>query len=310
MSKRRVACYYDPCVPARLRNPPLTSITADVGPYTYGLGHPMKLHRVRVTHDLVSAYGMVPKMHVLRAKRTTPESMTAFHTDEYIDFLGRVTPETQEGLTHGVVGVFLHFRPGVHRAAQRISSGATDIAINWGGGLHHAKKGEASGFCYINGIVLCILELLRTYPRALYINIDIHHGDGVEEAFYSTDRVMTASSHKFGKFFPGTGTQDDHSRGRGKGYSLNVPLNNGITDAAFQGVVEPKILEIHGGRTAVRRGLALERQARRSASTFKRRFARAGVHPEGSWIDVREPLGDRIGVVGRPDEGVRNDEWK
>jgi histone deacetylase 1/2 len=59
------------------------------------------------------------------------------------------------------------------------------------GGMHHAKKAEASGFCYINDIVLAILELLKTYRRVLYVDIDIHHGDGVEEAFYLTDRVMT-----------------------------------------------------------------------------------------------------------------------
>jgi len=57
--------------------------------------------------------------------------------------------------------------------------------------MHHAKKAEASGFCYINDIVLGILELLKTYRRVLYVDIDIHHGDGVEEAFYLTDRVMT-----------------------------------------------------------------------------------------------------------------------
>lgn len=133
-------------------------------------------------------------------------------------------------------------------AAQRINSGAADIAINWAGGLHHAKKGEASGFCYINDIVLCILELLRTHPRVLYIDIDIHHGDGVEEAFYTTDRVMCASFHKYGEFFPGTGTQDDRGRAKGKGYSLNVPLDDGITDEAFKSVFEPvmsKILEVY-----------------------------------------------------------------
>ena len=124
-------------------------------------------------------------------------------------------------------------------AAQRIASGAADIAINWAGGLHHAKKREASGFCYINDIVLGILELLRTYPRVLYIDIDCHHGDGVEEAFYTTDRVMTCSFHKFGEYFPGTGTQEDKGKGKGKGYAVNVPLKDGITDEAFKSVFEP-----------------------------------------------------------------------
>jgi histone deacetylase 1/2 len=124
-------------------------------------------------------------------------------------------------------------------AAERIASGAADIAVHWAGGLHHAKKREASGFCYVNDIVLGILELLRSYPRVLYIDIDCHHGDGVEEAFYTTDRVMTCSFHKFGEYFPGTGTQEDKGRGKGKGYAVNVPLKDGITDQAFKSVFEP-----------------------------------------------------------------------
>lgn len=247
MSKRRVTYYYD----------------ADTGSYTYGLGHPMKPHRMRVTHDLVSAYGMLDKMHVLRPKRATPEVMTAFHTDEYIHFLNRVTPETAEELTyHGTRFLMGEDNPafegvfefcsisagGSISAAQRISSGAADIAIHWAGGLHHAKKREASGFCYINDIVLGILELLRTYPRVLYIDIDCHHGDGVEEAFYTTDRVMTCSFHKFGEYFPGTGTQEDRGRGKGRNYTVNIPLKDGITDEAFKRVFEPivnKIMEIY-----------------------------------------------------------------
>jgi histone deacetylase 1/2 len=76
-------------------------------------------------------------------------------------------------------------------AANKINKNQVDIAINWMGGLHHAKKSEASGFCYTNDIVLAILELLKYHQRVLYVDIDIHHGDGVEEAFYTTDRVMT-----------------------------------------------------------------------------------------------------------------------
>lgn len=129
-------------------------------------------------------------------------------------------------------------------AARRLTSGAADIAINWAGGLHHAKKREASGFCYINDIVLGILELLRSYPRVLYIDIDCHHGDGVEEAFYTTDRVMTCSFHKYGEYFPGTGTQSDKGRGKGKGYAVNVPLKDGISDDSFASIFEPVRLNL------------------------------------------------------------------
>ena len=72
--------------------------------------------------------------------------------------------------------------------AALLNKGGADVCLNWAGGMHHAKKAEASGFCYVNDIVLAILELLKTHARVLYVDIDIHHGDGVEEAFYLTDR--------------------------------------------------------------------------------------------------------------------------
>jgi acetoin utilization deacetylase AcuC-like enzyme len=101
------------------------------------------------------------------------------------------------------------------------------------GGLHHAKKMEASGFCYVNDIVLAILELLKYHNRVLYIDIDVHHGDGVEEAFYCSNRVMTVSFHRYGDFFPGTGDVKDTGHGEGQYYSLNVPLNQGIDDDSY-----------------------------------------------------------------------------
>merc|ERR1711881_798212 len=114
-------------------------------------------------------------------------------------------------------------------AAHHLNVGEADITVNWSGGLHHAKKSEASGFCYVNDIVLAILELLKYHQRVLYIDIDIHHGDGVEEAFYTTDRVMTVSFHKYGEYFPGTGDLRDIGAGRGKYYAVNYPLRDGIT---------------------------------------------------------------------------------
>ena len=118
-------------------------------------------------------------------------------------------------------------------AAVKLNHKSTDIAINWSGGLHHAKKQEASGFCYVNDIVLAILELLKYHQRVLYIDIDVHHGDGVEEAFYTTNRVMTVSFHRYGDFFPGTGDLRESGAGEGLHYSLNIPLKRGITDTPF-----------------------------------------------------------------------------
>lgn len=135
-------------------------------------------------------------------------------------------------------------------AARKVINDQSDIAINWSGGLHHAKKSEASGFCYLNDIVMAILQLLRYHPRVLYIDIDVHHGDGVEQAFFSTNRVMTLSFHKYDKenFFPGTGNFDDIGGGLGKHHSLNVPLKDGIDDDSyinlFKSIVEP-VLRIY-----------------------------------------------------------------
>lgn len=132
-------------------------------------------------------------------------------------------------------------------ASRKLAVGQTDIAINWTGGLHHAKKFEASGFCYVNDIVLGILELLRTHPRVLYIDIDIHHGDGVQEAFYNSNRVLTVSFHKYsGDFFPGTGHIDEIGNQLGKYFSLNIPLQDGIDNDSyvtlFKAVMEPTIV--------------------------------------------------------------------
>jgi histone deacetylase HOS2 len=127
-------------------------------------------------------------------------------------------------------------------ATHQLTSNNADIAINWSGGLHHAHKSEASGFCYINDIVLSILDLLRVHARVLYIDIDVHHGDGVEEAFQRQPRVMTLSYHRYGpyddtghKFFPGTGDLTDIGlKGTpGEHFALNVPIPSGIDDRQY-----------------------------------------------------------------------------
>jgi histone deacetylase HOS2 len=137
--------------------------------------------------------------------------------------------------------------------ARNLLSNQSDIAINWSGGLHHAHKGYAAGFCYINDIVLAIQQLLLLHTRVLYIDIDVHHGDGVEEAFHSTDRVLTLSFHRYGpEFFPGTGAMDETGpsdrKNPGAHHSLNVPINEGITDdqwtRMFKQIVN-RIMEVY-----------------------------------------------------------------
>lgn len=204
-------------------------------------------------------YGLYKKMEIYRAKPATKQEMCQFHTDEYIDFLSRVTPDNldmfQKESVKFNVGDDCPVFDGLYEfcgisgggsmeGAARLNRGKCDVAINYAGGLHHAKKSEASGFCYLNDIVLGIIELLRYHPRVLYIDIDVHHGDGVEEAFYTTDRVMTCSFHKYGEFFPGTGELRDIGVGKGKNYAVNVPLRDGIDDATYKSIFEPVISKI------------------------------------------------------------------
>ncbi|OJJ53244.1 hypothetical protein ASPSYDRAFT_163375 [Aspergillus sydowii CBS 593.65] len=240
---KRVAYFYD----------------SDVGNYAYVSGHPMKPHRIRMTHSLVMNYSLYKKMEIYRAKPASKFEMTQFHTDEYIDFLSKVTPDNMEtyakeqskynvGDDCPVFDGLFEFcgisAGGSMEGAARLNRNKCDIAVNWAGGLHHAKKSEASGFCYVNDIVLGILELLRFKQRVLYIDIDVHHGDGVEEAFYTTDRVMTVSFHKYGEYFPGTGELRDIGVGQGKYYAVNFPLRDGIDDVSYKSIFEPVIKSV------------------------------------------------------------------
>ncbi|KAL6769853.1 HDA13 [Auxenochlorella protothecoides x Auxenochlorella symbiontica] len=246
--KRKVSYFYDP----------------DIGQFYYGQGHPMKPHRVAMAHSLVLQYGLHTQMEMFRPRRAEAEDMHQFHTEDYVSFLRTVTPDNvgahQAALREYNMyedcpvfsGLWEYCRisaGGSIAAAAQLNAGASDIAINWAGGLHHAKKFEASGFCYVNDIVLAILELLKYHSRVLYVDIDVHHGDGVEEAFLTTDRVMTLSFHKFGDgFFPGTGDVVNVGHGQGKYYALNVPLRDGITDETYQALFRPilaKVMEVY-----------------------------------------------------------------
>ena len=232
--KKRVSYYYD----------------EEIGNFHYGFSHPMKPHRIRMAHTLILNYGLYKLMEIHRPSLSNEYQMSQFHADDYV-FLKHVTPGNSDyynneflkynmdvdcPVFYGLYKYCQLYTGSSVDSARRLNEKRADICINWSGGLHHAKKASASGFCYINDIVLAILELLKYHDRVLYIDIDIHHGDGVEEAFYTTDRVMTVSFHKFGEYFPGTGHIKDIGVNKGKNYSINFPLRDGIDDNSFVGI--------------------------------------------------------------------------
>ena len=119
-------------------------------------------------------------------------------------------------------------------AASLILSGQADAAFNPSGGFHHAGPEQAAGFCFMNDVAIGCIALAEAGKRVLYLDVDVHHGDGVQNAFYSRDDVMTISFHQSGRtLFPGTGFEDEIGAGQGLGYCVNVPLVIGTYDQAY-----------------------------------------------------------------------------
>ncbi|WEL39458.1 histone deacetylase 1 [Encephalitozoon hellem] len=204
----------------------------EVGLFHYGPRHPMKPFRTVLTHSLVKSFGLDKKMTIVKPATT---SLT-YHTKEYLENLGKnETPDCPDFI--GLSRFCELYGSASINSAMILAEGEYSTVINWSGGLHHAHKSVPSGFCHVNDIVMAILELLKTYQRVMYIDIDAHHGDGVEEAFLECDRVLTLSLHKYGDgFFPETGTLITTGH-----RAVNVPLLSGIDDAGYKYIFEPVV---------------------------------------------------------------------
>jgi acetoin utilization protein AcuC len=119
--------------------------------------------------------------------------------------------------------------------AREILAGRADVAFNPSGGFHHAQPGNAAGFCYVNDVVLAAQELAAAGKRVLFLDIDVHHCDGVQNAFIDRRDVMTISLHESGRsLFPGTGFEDETGVGEGRGYTVNFPLPVGTYDLVYE----------------------------------------------------------------------------
>jgi acetoin utilization protein AcuC len=134
---------------------------------------------------------------------------------------------------------------GTLTAAKMILSGEAELVFNPSGGYHHAGPELAAGFCYINDVALACIVLAEKGNRVLYLDVDVHHGDGVANAFYERSDVMTISFHENPKtLFPGTGFEHEIGRGKGKGYCVNVPLPVGTYDQAYMKAFEAVALPL------------------------------------------------------------------
>jgi acetoin utilization protein AcuC len=229
--------------------------------YDYGPAHPLKIARLKSTFELIHAYGLLasPSVQTIITKRAEEDELAVFHSKEYLNILkqandGHLRGDAYAyGLGPGDNPIF----PGLYdwsllvtgatlQAVDSVAKGEAEIAFNIAGGLHHAMRSRASGFCYINDPVIGILRLLNMGKRVAYIDIDAHHGDGVQAAFYHAHQVLTISLHESGySLFPGSGFEYEIGEGEGEGYSVNLPFHPYTDDEvylwAFEEIVPPLI---------------------------------------------------------------------
>ena len=207
---------------------------------TYGPGHPLAVPRVSSTTDLCIAMGWLRDEDVIQAPMATEAQVTRFHDPGYVAALKRAE-ESQAvseadrarygiGAAENPVYPEIFRRPmtsagGVLLAARLTAAGGTVFCP--GGGTHHGRSDRASGFCYLNDPVLGILAWLdQGLERIVYLDIDAHHGDGVQDTFAGDARVLTISVHEAGRW-PGTGAADD----RAGGAARNFPVPAGFNDS-------------------------------------------------------------------------------
>ncbi|WP_042427006.1 acetoin utilization protein AcuC [Streptacidiphilus anmyonensis] len=277
--------------------------------YDFGPGHPMDPVRLRLTMELVRAFGLdaLPEVRVLAAPAAGESTLRLVHDPGYITAVEAVAAT---GVPNPARGLGTEDNPAfaaIHAASALIAgqsvAGAEAVwaegghAVNFAGGLHHAMPGQASGFCVYNDAALAIARLLELgAERVVYIDVDVHHGDGVERVFWDDPRVLTISLHEHPRtLFPQTGWPEE--TGGAAGSAVNVALPAGTGDAgwlrAFHAIVPPLvaafdpqvIVSQHGADTHVEdplAHLAISLDAQRAVMSSVRDLAAA--HTGDRWL--------------------------
>ena len=221
--------------------------------YDHGPQHPLRPHRVLLTWDLIRGCGLLDRSEAstIACRSATDEEVRLVHTADYLDATRRAG--------HGEDGDWWRFGygpgdnpifPNMHEAgalvagasleaARAVLDGEVAHAFNAAGGLHHAMPARASGFCVYDDPAVAIAWLLgHGIERIAYVDLDVHHGDGVQAIFDEEPRVLTISIHESGEYlFPGTGSVDERGRGKALGTKVNVPLPPGTGDRAWLSAV-------------------------------------------------------------------------
>jgi acetoin utilization protein AcuC len=283
--------------------------------YDFGAGHPMDPVRLALTMGLVRAFGLdrAPGVTVAAAPPAGDSTLALVHRPEYVAAVRRASQDPAAAARTQEYGLGTEDNPafaGMHAAAALIAgqsvgaaeavwSGAAEHAVNFTGGLHHAMAAAASGFCVYNDAALAVARLLELgAERVAYVDVDVHHGDGVQAAFWDDPRVLTVSLHETPRtLFPQTGWPEETGGPDAEGGAVNVALPAGTGDAgwlrAFHAVVpellaafRPQVLVTqHGADTHVEdplAHLAVTVDAQRLVAEAC--HALAHEHAQGRWV--------------------------
>ncbi len=226
--------------------------------YNFGPNHPFMPRRMGAALDLMRAYNLLDgQVSLVEPPRATEGELELFHHRAYVHRVRELDLSGEPGrpdLDYGLGTEDTPMFPGIYEGAtsivggtllgcRMVMEGSVTHAFNIGGGLHHAREAFASGFCVFNDAAVAISWLKDKYgARVLYVDIDAHHGDGVQFGFYDDPTVLTISFHETGRYlYPGTGHYHERGHGAGYGYSVNVALDAFTDDEswleAFEAVV-------------------------------------------------------------------------
>jgi acetoin utilization protein AcuC len=227
--------------------------------YTMGGDHPLHPVRLDLTMRLADGLGVLSsdRLRLLTPTAAGEDLLTLVHDPDYLEAVRRAPQDPSVGhglgtsdnpIFEGMYDAAALITGGSVLAAQQLHSGAAQHAVNIAGGLHHAMRDTASGFCVFNDAAVAIAWLLaQGHQRIAYVDIDVHHGDGVQAAFYDDPRVLTVSVHQTPlTLFPGTGfPEETGDPDKALGSAVNLALPNGTDDSgwlrAFDAVV-PSVL--------------------------------------------------------------------
>jgi acetoin utilization protein AcuC len=243
---------------------PRTALVWDpaVTGYKFRPDHPFNPRRLELTVSLIEAMGLVGdgNARMVLPRVATDAELLRVHSREYVEAVKRLSrpgADTSEAWKWGLGTDDTPVFPGMHditalvtgatiRAAELVMSGEYTRAFNVAGGLHHAHRDRASGFCVYSDLAAAIAWIREAYgARVMYLDYDAHHGDGVQGIFYRDPDVLTLSIHESGRYlFPGTGFVDELGEGEGYGYSLNLPLEPFTEDGSWITLHEKLLTEV------------------------------------------------------------------